>query len=519
MQWLTSLLGWLINPLGALSPQRRWQVISWTVHILLVLLVVVGLGVVNHLGGLDRVLRTQTLGLHRVWLPLLFLLGYALYWLIRWLYWLLGPDGAAGEFDDIETAWRQARGQIDEAGIGLNEAPLFLVLGKTAGSLETFFAASRLPFQIRHVPQDADGPLHVYANREAIFVTCEGASLLPVQISRLLESTVVPEPAAAQLDEFLAPPDLTPVLEPALPTEDETQPTPVQHGAVLLLGEPEPAPDQPIRPQREPLLKDLEQVELATRRLRHVCKILLRERQPYCPLNGIILLIPLAATNSPDDTSETAAVIRHDLEVARGALQQDSPRIVVMGDAEQLPGFAEIIHHFPPNSGPQWVLGQHFPLAPDVNASQVPAIIESGLNWTGDTLLPLVISKLWRREGEEGVTDRTSAIEANMQLYEFLNACRQRLSLLGRLGGRAVHLDGLPPLLAGCYLAGTGPDAGREQGFLAGVFRRAIEQQNAVRWTDDATRDNAAYHRYALVGYILLTIFIIVIILLLIAWW
>lgn len=518
MQWLKTVLGWLFHPFAWLPPERRRRAIRWTVHILLVVLIVVALGVLNHYGGLDRVLRTSFLGLYRVWLPLLFLLGYALYWLIRWLYWMLGPDGLAGEFDDIESAWRQARAALDDAGITLAEAPVYLVLGKTAGALETFFAASRLPFQVRHAPPDPEAPLHVYANREAIFVTCEGAALLPAQADRLQERAGAAEPPpATQLEEYLE------TGAPKTPVEaapgGEGQPAPAYSG-VLLLGEPEPLPGEPAGPRREPLLKDLPRVELATRRLRQLCKTLARDRQPYCPVNGVVILVPLAATASPEDASETAAVIRHDLEVARDALQMDCPRFVVLCDAEQLPGFAEVVRHFPQDgAGPRWVLGQHFPPVPDVNAAEVPRLIESGLAWVGDTLLPLVVSRLWQREGEEGAGDRGAAVQANILLYEFLSASRARLALLGRLAARATQRNGDPPLLSGCYLAGTGPDAEREQGFLAGVLRRAIEQQNQVRWSADAVADDRAYHRYAAVGYGLLAAFVVAVALILVAWW
>ncbi|MFO0879314.1 MAG: type VI secretion protein IcmF/TssM N-terminal domain-containing protein [Gemmataceae bacterium] len=514
MQWLKNLVG--LVTLSWLPPARRWRTIYWTVHILVVVLVVVALGYLNIQGGLDRVLRTRWLGVDRVWLPLLFLLGYALFWLIRWLYWLLGPDGVVGEFDDLETAWASARQELERVGLDLRMTPVFLVLGRTEGNLEQVFSASRLPLQVRNTPADEQAPLHVFANREAIFVTAEGASLLAVQAARLIEGDVPAVAGPAQpLEEYLEPAVSTPVVSPDLAVGAEAR-----AGAVLLLGETENEPDLMSRPRREALLTDREQVELQTRRLRHLCRILGRDRRPYCPVNGMLLLLPLAATANPVDASETAGVIRHDLEVARGALQLDCPRLVVMGGAERIPGFAELLRHFPQEgTGPSWVLGQHFPLIPDVPAAQAPALIEQGVSWVGDSMLPLVISQLWRREGEEGVTEYHQALEANILLYEFLDDCRKRLALLGRLAARGVHVEGAPAYLGGCYLAGTGADAAREQGFLGGVLRRLIEQQNHVRWTGDALADDEAYHRFTFVGYILLAIFVVVIALILIAWW
>lgn len=517
MQWIKTLAGWLT--LSWLPPTRRWRTIYWTLHILAVLLVVVGLGWLNVQGGLERLLRTRWMGLNRVWLPLLFLLAYGQIWLVRWLYWLLGPDGIVGEFDDIEKAWAVARRRLQNAGIPLDSTPLYLVIGRTAASMEQVFAASRQPFLVRQVPREGDAPLHVFAGLDAIFVTAEGASLLAVQAARLLEVAAPPVPGPAQpLQEYLQPGERFPsTVEAAHEVFPSVQ---VRPGTVLLLGEPAIDSGESLKPRREALLTDREQVELQMRRLRHLCRALVRDRQPYCPVNGLLLLVPLAATMTPEDTSETAAVMRQDLEVARSALQMDCPRLVVMGDAEQIPGFAELIRHFPQDgSGPSWVLGQHFPLLPDVPPAEASALIEQGVAWVGDTMLPLVIGTLWRREGEEGLTDPRAALEANIQLFEFLDECRRRLAWLGRLAARGVQLDSSPPYLAGCYLAGTGPDAARQQGFLAGVLHRAIEQQNHVRWIDDALADDAAYHRYTFVGYILQLIFILVVALLIVAWW
>jgi hypothetical protein len=509
VQWLTNLLAWLAGPWTSLSPARRrfWLLVLF--NVLFVLVGVVGLGLLQYYTGLDRLLRTRWLGLDRVWLPLCFLVGYGLFWLFWWLWRLLGPDRQAGEFDDVEQAWSKAVAELNRAGIGLADVPVFLVLGRPAGGLDALFAAMRQPFQVRHAP-GLGTPLHVYANREAIFVTCEGASLLPVQAIRLEESAVEQAPLPAQ-----DPLDLLADIGAGLVPEGEAvegaapaaaqAPRPEERSAgVLLLGEPEPAAGAVPRRRRPPLVKDDATVDLQTRRLRHVCRLLVRDRQPYCPVNGILLLVPLAATGDAVEASETAGVCRHDLETARSALQLDCPILAVLCDLDRLPGFHEVARHFPEGAaGPARVLGQHFPLVPDLPPAETQTLIEGGLAWVADALLPLVVGRLWRREGEAGVTDRAAAVQVNMRLYEFLQSCRQHLRLLGRVAARAVVRDDGPPLLGGCYAAGTGPDE-RDQAFLAGVVRRLLEHQNDVAWTPAALAEDAAYRRYARAGYVVL---------------
>ena len=67
---------------------------------------------------------------------------------------------------------------LDQSGIDVRSAPLFLVIGKPAGSEEALFDASGQRLMVRRAPASVTAPLHVYAGPDAIFVTCAGASLL-----------------------------------------------------------------------------------------------------------------------------------------------------------------------------------------------------------------------------------------------------------------------------------------------------------------------------------------------------
>lgn len=494
MEWLTNLFGWLASPWTSLSVGTRRNVLFVIGHVLFVLLCVIILAVVNHLAGLDRLVRTQWLGVNRAWLPLLFLLLYSLGWLVWGLWLLLGPDREPGEFADVRDAWSEARGQLDAAGIPLGQVPVFLVLGRPASDLETVFAAARVPLQVRGVPPRPDAPLRVFAGRDAVYVCCPGTGLLPLHTDRLLADVPSETPEVADLLSEAPPPSLE------LGTVHS-------QAAVLLLTETETA--TVARPRRASLLRDEATVDEQTRRLRHVCRLLVRDRQPLCPVNGVIVLLPFEATDGADEATEAAAVMRHDLAVARAALQLDCPRFVVLCDAQRQSGFTRLAGQFPEGSGPARLLGQTFPLAPDVPPAEVPAVIESGLRWVADTMLPLVLGRMIRREGEGGeAEDRTMVVRGNVELYRYLIAMRERVYRLARLTALGLTPEGTqPPLLAGCYLAGTGRDE-REQAFLAGVVRRALEQQNAVRWSAEALAEDRAYHGYTVAGYVALIAFL-----------
>src|SRR5262249_9426646 len=94
------------------------------------------------------------------------------------------------EFPDIDRAWSQALQALERAEILLEETPLFLVLGGTDDGDEPLFHAAGFKALIRQVPQDSTEPLHVTANRDAIWVSCPGASVLGQQHTVAGESAV-----------------------------------------------------------------------------------------------------------------------------------------------------------------------------------------------------------------------------------------------------------------------------------------------------------------------------------------
>ncbi len=55
-------------------------------------------------------------------------------------------------------------------------------------------------------------------------------------------------------------------------------------------------------------------------------------------------------------------------------------------------------------------------------------------------------------------------------------------------------------MLGGCFVACTGRDPKREQGFVGGVLQLLIDSQNFVSWTPEAIRQEANYVRLTTLG-------------------
>ena len=173
---------------GNRSTRGLGPVTRRVLHLLILAAILLLLGFINHSFGLDRYLRVPLAalsGLREVWLPILFLLCYSLCWLGWYLWKVLGPDQALSGFPDIDIAWEEAMRALEQADIDPTQVPLFLVLGRPAVGEKALFQASQISFQVRQAPNRIDSPLYVYASRDAVYLSCAGASLLGRQAAIL----------------------------------------------------------------------------------------------------------------------------------------------------------------------------------------------------------------------------------------------------------------------------------------------------------------------------------------------
>jgi type VI protein secretion system component VasK len=279
-------------------------------------------------------------------------------------------------------------------------------------------------------------------------------------------------------------------------TDDERQ-------RVRALGGMDGASAQPARRSTASLLKNTPERERYAARLRYLCRLISRDRRPYCPLNGMLLLVPLAGSDTEDDTNQTGAICQLDLTTARQALQVQCPVFALICDMETAPGFREFIERFPAQARKQR-LGQRFPLLPDLNEGvSVLDVIDSSVQWICQSLVPTWVYKLFQLERDR--EEFAGAIHGNALLYRLMGMMLGRQKRLGQLMKRALTTEQSAPwLFGGSYISGTGRDAGREQAFVAGVFRRLIDHQSAISWTPEALAEDADYHRWSTTGYTLM---------------
>lgn len=426
--FLTVLLPFGAGPRG-LPPKLRWAL-----HGAALTLILAGLWLLNEALGLEKMLHSAWPRLHGVWLPLLFVLGYAALATAHWLWRLLGPGELSAAYPEIEAAWNEIRAALCHAHLDVRELPLFLVLGRPAEREENLFAAAPMRWLVRATPP-GDPPLRVYASSEAIFLTCADSTALGH--------------IAGSLDKAGA---------------DSTTLAPEE-----LRG-----------------------------RLQHLCRLIARERRPYCPVNGILAVAPLRALDSDEQALRVATLLQAELTIARDTLQLECPAVLLVSDLERAPGFAEFAGQ---GDTLKRTLGQTFPLMPDVEENEIAGLYDRGLAWfCQNELLTDLLSRV--SVDPPGEADASVQLNANIGLYRFWSFLVNARKRLARLALNSAQTGfGTAPMVGGVFLAATGADASR-QAFVEGVFRRLLRGQNAVTWSPEALEDESSQLRVVRLGYL-----------------
>jgi hypothetical protein len=452
----------------------------WVMRIVVLAIVLGGLGALNYWSGLGNgTVLSAPPPIDKIWLPLFALGLYLMIWLGWWFWRALNSEvETTVEYPDIDAAWAQAVGSLERAGILLHETPLFLILGQNADGEDALYQSAGIKATVNQVPRDPGAPLRVTANREAIYLTCPGASCLG-QITA---------PAGVEVVEFASSEEVA--------EESDPGKTMGMGGKTLGIGELVKNPAvvaQQIKSRPKPA-KRLADPEPVKARLRYLCRLVSRDRLGRCPINGVLLLMPISATDPTGDPDEFSRSANLDLGVMFDAFNVRCPVLVLIADLEKLPGFDVMISRLQPADRGRR-MGQRFPLVPDRRPPDLGGMIDGGIEGICQTLFPSLIYKLLREAPPTALPKDT--VDDNAALVRFLTEVRDREDRLSRLLRSSIPAFDEPLLFGGCYLAGTGSEPTAGQAFVSGVFKRMIMDQDRVSWTADAIESDTSYRRLA----------------------
>jgi hypothetical protein len=455
--------------------------------------------------------KTTILGVLLVVIPLV------VYYAVK--LWL---EGDVSRFPDIDYAWKAGMADLRKNGLDINQIPLFLVLGSQHDKQEeSLFNASRMSFRVRNVPPGPSA-LAWYASPNAIFLVASETcclSRLAVLAHRLAEEAKQAPSGARVLDDAIpsqpgdvrgtmaiqsggAPPAGQPSVTstgPMVPLSEaqgagDVRGTSMVKGTVMIGSETSFPTMMPPLDKRRLSLGPAEAAE-AEQRLEYLCTLIRKARQPLCPINGILTLLPFSIIErSSVDAVTLQQSVDRDLAVVSRTLMIRCMVVALVTGLEQESGFRELVRRMGPEKARSQRFGKGFPLW----AKPAPTALEA-LNDHACGAFEDWVYELFRQKG-------SLSKPGNTRLYLLL--CKVRHNLRNRLtnilrsgyGGaaeqEAPQEDREAFLFGGCYFAATG-ETEDQQAFVKNVFDRLPEQQEELEWTAGALRQVRKYQSWA----------------------
>ncbi len=510
-QWLFKLVALPLSKLG--SPQVR-PVLRWSLHVACLLIAVVCLTYLDVVLELNKVVRAPLPALRVLWLPILFVMIYALAWLAWWTWKVATTATDPSRYPDLDTAWQEALHALEQAKIDLASTPLYLVLGRAATGEAEFFQATGQEWEVPLTPRRAEAPLRLCATRDAVFVSLAKVSTSGLYAAKLAETSGGKHTADEQLamcsdsaGTYLIESDSGGGIATAVATKPVAQRGLELIEQSLALLQTEEASEPVVECGLDAYGVADTELELAQDRLAHVCHLISETRTPYCPINGVVTLIPWPATATQLTANRAAVLLDRDLQTMQQELELAAPRVAIVTDLQDAPGGQELVRRIPDDQRHRR-FGVRFPQLADCDANRWPLLAQQGLQWLCQQLLPGLIYRVLACSDQSLANDEQTWA-GNVRLYRFLHAVQQREARLTRIVERGLLSANQNVCLGGLYFAATGNDENTNQAFLPGVLPQILEMQNFVAWSPAALRADARCRRWTRIGYVLLAMVVV----------
>jgi hypothetical protein len=457
---------------------------------------------------------------YTLWLAIFTIVTPPVVYLAVWLW----GEGRQSRFPDIDRAWRSGTAALAREGVAMAEAPVFLVLGiRNERQARAFMNASGLQFAIYGIPEGAS-PLYFFVAKDYSF---HGETWSPVfvvvtdacQTSKLLAkaSESGRDRLAKGPDDTVRPGEMrsgqgagtvvgagagdnlrgTMVADASPPpAARQAAPRAAALGGTMVVGE-DLGRTQVASEQAAdlPLILDKQEGSRQSNRLAHVCRLLSRGRDPFCPLNGVLVVTPFAMLRRGlEQARHLAAATRHDLRTIQRDAQLRCPVISLIGGMEHEAGFGELVRRVGPARAIDNRIGKRFEPWNPATRDRMEAL--------GVHAFSTLEDNVYERFKEPDGYNKPG----NGKMYGLV--CRTRTWFLDALkeflasayAPQDAASEERPMLFAGCYFAATG-EIEKMQGFLKGVLAdKLLETQDDLQWTEEAIREDAAREAWARAG-------------------
>lgn len=501
-RWLFSLPMWVVSTprrvLGLSLPARAALFVA---VVLFALQLTVVISIVLNPDGLADLWAYLKSATFYITLPLCFVIPVVVFfWLRLWL------EGDVSRFPDIDEAWNEGMAALQEQSLDIGSIPLFLVLGLPDEKIcKSVFAASGMDFMVRDIPQGRP-PLRWHADENGIYLVCLEAS----RLSKLHTFGGAPSGAAAGQSEIRA--TMQPAGDirgtmvagggsvrdsgaPAADYDDAPDTSAALRGTLVPGAAADGGSSSGQAPSSGSSMLSRQESEEQTERLEYVCELLSRARAPVCPLNGVMVAVPLRSVQSVMVAKDIPGAARSDLDTIRDVTKLRAPVTVMVAGMEAESGFCELVRRVGTTKAKANRFGKGFNVWNPPTEENMDAFSSHASGAFEDW----VYSLFKERDG--------LSKPGNAKLYTLL--CKIRSQLRARLRSVLLHgfsfsrgdkkKDEFPLLFNGCYFAATG-DTPDRQAFVKNVFEKMSDLEEELEWMPEAVREDDRYHKLAQIG-------------------
>jgi hypothetical protein len=408
-------------------------------------------------------------------------------------------EGETSRYPDIDQAWRAGLQELHKNGIVLQEVPLFLLLGSPGRELsDALMRIAGYEWIVSSCP-DGRAALRWYASSQAVFVMTEETGCMS-RLSSLAGRSPAGGERSAGAGAGAVAPSITGTLVAGagvMAGTAATTPAPLVSAprAPAIRGTLVPdtgsgdagAPAARAATARYLTHSDFDE---EADRLRYIGELIRRERQPLCPLNGQVALVPASLLLDIVATQESIEAVRRDQEVLREATQLSCPVTLLVTGMETVAGFTELVRRVGVQLAKETRFGKGYSVWNPADRENMDALSSQACGAFEDW-----VYALFREAGALGKP-------GNSKLYRLLCLIRGQFqnrirSLLINGFGRDDESDATGYwMFGGCYFAATGATEDR-QAFVRSVFDKMLQQDEDVEWTEAALVEDDRYRRIA----------------------
>ncbi len=373
-------------------------------------------------------------------------------------------------------------------------------------------AASRLSFNVNAAPQ---GPaaLHWYANPDGIFLfatevgclsslSAHAAEVFEQEKSRPMP--VGPQPSGDALrGTIVAAPGGASTAASALRQSAPPAPAAPQPGirGTMVLGGQTGAGSfeaEAVSAAAEKRVIKLDQHQSGEQeqRLEYLCRLLRRLRQPLCPVNGMLTLLPFGLIGrSVPEANEVQRAVQRDATTLLAALKTRCPVTALVVGLEEESGFRELVRRV----GHDRAVGQRFGKGFNLWNPPLPERLEATAVHACGAFEDWVYA-LFREKGSLSKPGNTNLFALLCKIRHNLQSRLVNILAIGYASEPEQNRKSDSLLFGGCYFAATGAAEDR-QAFVRAVLEKLPEQQEELEWTEEAFREDQRYQlaaRFAL---------------------